>query len=576
MSLARAAPLRLLAACLAPLLLLPACKREADAPADAPVAEVPQLPPAPTDDWSSNPAALRIQADVKALADDALQGRETGTPGYDRAADYVAKHYLALGLRPAGDDGGFFQRVPLLRATRLREGAQLEIRRNGRRIALRFRDQFLPQPDFNAPRAQIEAPAVFVGQGVHAPELGHDDFAGLDLRGKIAVLFGGAPAAFDHDRRAFHAALPEKLRAIAARGAVGAVLINTPEDEAGLPWSRGADAWQRPWMRLRDEAGKPVDALPQLRVVAQVAAAAADLVFADQPRMSAELFDQARRGTLKGFALPGTLALASRSRIDALDSRNVLAALPGGDQALAREHMVYTAHLDHIGTGAAAKGDGRLVDNIYNGAIDNALGVAIMLESARVLAAAKPPAKRSLLFAALAGEEKGLLGAQWLATHPPAGATFVANLNLDMPVLMAPSTDVAGIGAEHSSLQDTLAGAAKDIGVTVSPDPFPEETAFQRSDQYAFVRAGIPALYLVGGVTPADADKTRDPKVALRYYLRNCYHQPCDDAAQPIQYGDAERMARLSARIGRRVGDAAQAPRWKPGDFFAARFAAGR
>lgn len=551
---------RTLAVSVVSLLLLSACKRESPAPA-ADAAK-------PSSPWASNPAALRIETDVRALADDAMQGRETGTPGYDKAADYVAKRFADIGLQPAGDANTFFQRVPLLKATRLAEGARFEVHRNGRTIALRFRDQYLPRPDFDAPQTQVEAPAIFIGQGVHAPGLGHDDFAGVDLHGKIAVLFNGAPTRFGNDQRAFHSALSEKLRVIAERGAVGAVVINTPENEAHSPWSHDADSWDRPSMRLRDESGKAIGVFPQLRAVVNVSAAAADFVFADQPRMAAELFDDARKDVLKGFALPGTLALAQRTRVEPLDSRNVLARLPGSDVSRSAESMVYSAHLDHLGVGAPVEND-----RIYNGAIDNALGVAIMLESARQLVAAKPAPKRSMLFAAVVGEEKGLLGAEWLATHPPAGTSFVANLNLDMPVLMAPSTDVSGIGAEHSSLRDDLAAAAKDIGVVVSPDPFPEETAFIRSDQYAFVRAGIPALYLVGGVTPADADKARNPKIALRYYLRNCYHRPCDDAVQPIQYGDAERLARISARLGRLVGDAAQPPRWNDGDFFGGKFA---
>lgn len=549
-----------LAAAVVSLLLLSACKRESPAPA-ADAAK-------PSSPWASNPAALRIESDVRALADDAMQGRETGTPGYDKAADYVARRFADIGLQPAGDASAFFQRVPLLKANRIAEGARFEVHRNGRTIKLRFRDQFLPLPDFDAPQAQIEAPAVFIGLGVHAPELGHDDFAGVDLHGKIAVLFSGAPSRFDDDHRAFYSALPEKLRTIAERGAVGAIVVNTPENEARAPWAHEAERWDRPSMRLRDASGKAIGTFPQLRVVANVSASAADLVFADQPRTAAELFDDARQDTLKGFALPGTLVLAQRTQVEPLESRNVLARLPGSDASLTAEHVVYSAHLDHIGVGAAVEGD-----RIYNGAIDNALGVAIMLESARQLVAAKPAPKRSMLFAALVGEEKELLGAEWLATHPPAGASLVANLNLDMPVLMAPSTDVSGIGAEHSSLREDLAQAAKDIGVVVSPDPFPEETAFIRSDQYAFVRAGIPALYLVGGVTPADADKARNPKIALRYYLRNCYHRPCDDTAQPIQYGDAERLARVNARLGRLVGDAAQPPRWNDGDFFGGKFA---
>lgn len=550
------------------LLWLAACNRDA-----ATMAAAPDEAPAPSP-WASNPAALRIQADVRALADDKLEGRETGTPGYDLAAAYVARRYHDIGLQPAGDDGSYFQAVPLLKATRERDGARFVVTRHGRSIALRFQDQYLPRADFNATGASIDAQAVFVGQAVAAPELGHDDFAGLDLHGRIAVLFGGAPASFDNDRRAFYASTSEKLRAVASHGAIGAVFVSTAEDEARSPWARGAERWEKPSMRLRDADGSGIDTFPRLQVVAYVSAAAADLVFADSERSAAQLFEAARDGKLKGFALPGTIAMSSRTKIEKIESRNVVAALPGSDPALAAEHVVFSAHLDHLGIGAPVKDKAGVEDRIYNGAIDNALGVSIMLEAAHELAGARARPKRSLLFLATTGEEMGLLGAEWFASHPTVPpASMVANINMDMPVLMAPTTDVVPIGVDHSTLQSTLDAAAKEIGVALSPDPFPEENVFVRSDQYAFIRAGIPAVYLNGGVVPADKDKARDPKIALRYFLRNCYHQPCDDADQPIQYGDAARLARLNAKIGQLVGDAAERPKWNKGDFFGEKFA---
>lgn len=536
-----------------------ACDRTPDAPAIA----------GEDDDGDSALAqdARRIEADVRYLADDRLEGREAGTRGYDLAADYVARRFLEIGLAPGADDGSFFQAVPLLKATLQEEGALLEVRRDGGTIALEFRKEFLPAADFNAAESAVEAPAVFVGQAVHAPELDHDDFAGLDLRGKIAVLFGGAPSRFDNDRRAFHSSNREKLRNIVERGAVGVVYVSTAEDEVRSPWARSAGNWNRPSMRLRGEDGVAIDTWPQLRAAASVSAAAADALFAGGDQSAAVLFDAAKAGTLEGFDLPGTIRLASRTTIEPLESRNVVARLEGSDPALAGEHVVYTAHLDGVGIGAAVDGD-----RIYNGALDNALGVGIMLESARALQAARPAPKRSMLFVAVTAEEKGLLGAEWFARNPTVGdGAMVANVNVDMPILTAPSTDVVPIGVEHSSLNGVLEAAAADAGVALSDDPFPEEVVFVRSDQFAFVRAGVPAVYLTGGVVAADAE--RDPKVAMTYFLRNCYHQPCDDASQPIQYPDAARLARLNARIGERVGNDAERPRWNEGDFFGDRFA---
>lgn len=548
-------------------LLLVACGGRDDTDAalraqTAPGAPMPAAPAVPND----TPAGQRIEADVRALADDAMAGRETGTPGFDQAAEHVAKRFAQSGLQPAGDDGTWFQRVPLVRSVADVDAAALSVSRNGRTIALRGRDQFLPLPDFNAPQGEITARAVFVGQAIHAPELGHDDFAGVDLRGRIAIVFGGAPRRFEPNPFAHYASLRTKTGAVVARGAVGLVLVNTVDDEAGMPWARSVAQAARPAMRLRGPDDRPLDAPAQLRASVRVAASAADLVFADGPRTAAQLFDAARAGTLAPFALPGTLTLRTRSRIDTLESRNVVGVLPGRDAARAGEAIVHTAHLDHLGTGTPVDGDA-----IYNGALDNALGVAILIEAARTLGEADTAPARSTLFAALTAEEQGLLGAQWLAANPPprAGA-LVANLNIDMPILTAPTRDIVAIGSEHSTLTDAVTQAAADVGVEVSSDPFPEEVAFVRSDQYAFVRAGIPALYLDAGITAAGSEQ--DPKIAATWFLRNCYHQPCDQADLPIQYGDAARMARVSAAISRIVGEADAAPRWNEGDFFGTRF----
>ncbi|MDH5829061.1 M28 family peptidase [Luteimonas sp. M1R5S18] len=553
-------------------LLLAACQRDAAPPAPAAPAEPaadaaapPATPPPPND----TAAGQRIEADVRALADDAMEGRRTGTPGFDRAANYVASQFEAIGLAPAGDDGSWFQAVPLLQATVQFDGARLDIVRDGGTIALEPRRQFLPLANFHAAEAAVDAPAVFVGQAVHAPDLGHDDFAGVDLDGRIAVMFGGAPARFEPTQRAFHSSTREKLRNVAERGAVGVVYVNTADDEVRNPWARSVQNATQPSMRLRGDDGGAIDAWPQLRASAVVSATAADALFAGGDRTAAQLFDAARAGELRSFALPGTLRLAGRTRIEPLASRNVVARLPGADPALAAEHVVYTAHLDHIGTGEPVTDAQGREDRIRNGAIDNALGVAILLEAARELQGGPRP-KRSMAFVALTGEEQGLLGAEWFANRPSVDGEAVANINMDMPMLTAPTTDVVPIGVDHSSLGQVLETAAAEIGVTLSPDPFPEETVFVRSDQYAFVRAGVPAVYLMAGVVGANPDQ--DPRVAATWFLRNCYHQPCDQVDLPIQYGDAARLATLNARIGRITGDAPQRPRWNDGDFFGERF----
>lgn len=552
---------------LLPALALVACKRDDDAAGtpSSSQAALPATPPPPND----TPAGQRIEADVRALADDAMAGRETGTPGYDQAAEYVARRFAEIGLEPGGEDGTFFQRVPLQASTPVADAARLEIHRNGRSIALRYSDQFLPGSSAYESDVSITAPAVFIGHGVHAPHLGHDDLAGLDLRGKIVVMFPDAPAHFADDMRAYYSSQVARASAIAERGAIGWVMLPTPEFAAMAPWEFFQSAAGKPSMSLVDADGNVVDGHPSVRIGAMVNITAADLLFADTGKTASDVFAAAKDGSLKGFDLPGTITITARSRLQRLESRNVVARLPGSDATLAREHVVHTAHLDHEGVGTEIDGD-----SIYNGALDNALGVAIMLEAARELRAVPTRPRRSSLFVALGAEEQGLLGSRWFVHAPPVDGTLVANLNLDMPVLTAPTTDVVPVGAEHSTLQAAVEQAAADVGVSVSADPFPEQVMFVRSDQFSFVRGGIPAVYLTGGVVGANDDQ--DPARATAWFLRNCYHKPCDQTDLPIHYGDAARLARLAAGIGRIVGDADAPPRWKEGNFFGKTFGAGR
>ena len=557
-------------ALLLPLLCLAAC--------------APAPPPAEPFDERAGADARRIEADVRFLADDLLEGREAGTRGFDLAALYVAQRMRAIGVRPAGDARGYFQTVPLLRGTRVEEGSRLVVTRDGATTALRYREQFLPALNYNAPDSEITAPAVFVGQAVHAPELKQDDFTGIDVRGKIAVLFAGAPARFDNDRRAFYSSTREKLATLESRGAVGVVFVATDEEEARRPWTRSAENWNKPGMRLRREASPllgrreasplggrhpdngVIDGFPQLKVVASVHSASADVLLATEGRSASQLFAQAKAGTLRGFDLPGTITLSARTAIAPATSRNVVGVLPGRG-ALAKEHVVFTAHLDHVGIGAPVNGDA-----IYNGALDNALGVAVMLEAAQHMATQAERPQRSILIVAVTAEEKGLLGAEWFAQHPTvARGSLVANVNMDMPVLLVPTRDIVPIGVEHSTLKGVVEQAAREVGLALTPDPLPEETVFVRSDQYAFVRAGIPAVKLNGGVRSARLN--RDAAAPTRSFLKDHYHQPGDDANQPIQYADAARLARLNARIGTLIANTTDRPKWNDGDFFGVKFA---
>ena len=515
---------------------------------------------------SADVAARRIEADLRFLADDLLEGREAGTRGYDLSALYVASEFRKLGLTPGAGDG-FLQPVPLLRARALREGARFALDRDGQTIEFAFEQDYVPSANFNVARDEITAPLVFVGQAVHAPELGQDHFAGVDVRGKIAVVLSNAPSNLSNDERAFHASRMEKARLLAERGAIGTISIGDPRDEEKRPWALGAKNWGMSGMRLRDAEGRAIDSFPALRVRVSLRAALAQQVFAGSPHSAEDVFAMMRENRLKAFDLPGTATLAQATQTESADSVNVVARLPGVDAARANEHVVLTAHLDHLGIGAEIDGD-----RIYNGALDNALGVSILLEAARRMSEGDARPQRSVLFVALTAEEKGLLGAEHFVTAPPVPkAGIVANVNMDMPVVLGDLSDVVPIGIEHSSLQGVVEAAAKEVGVALSPDPKPEETVFVRSDQYAFIRAGIPAVYLDGGVKGRDAHF--DGLASFEGFLNQHYHRPSDDADQPIHYPTAARIAALNALIAERIANAPERPRWNDGDFFAKKFA---
>ncbi|MCB1555152.1 MAG: M28 family peptidase [Xanthomonadales bacterium] len=509
--------------------------------------------------------ATRIRGHVFWLADDLMEGRAAGTRGYDLAAGYVASQFASLGLQPGGDDGRWMQAVRLRRGERIRDGAEAVLMRDGVQRALAFEDEFLPGTSFEREAWSVEAPIVFVGQAVVAPELGQDDLAGLDLHGKIAVMLSGAPARFSPDERAFYASSREKLRLLDERGAVAVVYLGDPMRESRSPWARGAANWRRPALRLLDAEGELVERRAGIVGTASLSAAAAEALFDGSEYTVAEIWEQLRTDSLHGFDLPGTLRLGGRSKHDEVSSQNVVGIVPGSDPALSAQHVVYTAHLDHLGVGAPVGGDA-----IYNGALDNALGVALLVETAR-LAATGPRSSRSRVFVALTAEEHGLLGAEHFAANPGLSGPVIANINMDMPVILSELVDVIPIGIEHSSLESVVRREAGALGIRLTPDPFPEEVVFVRSDQFAFVRRGIPAVYLDGGLTAADGSARG--KTELEGFLRQHYHQPSDDLELPIHYPSAARLADLNHRIGLAVANDAEPPRWKEGDFFAERFA---
>jgi len=515
-------------------------------------------------------SSAAIEAHVRFLADDLLEGREAGTRGHEIAALYAATQFALLGLEPAGDDGGWYQRVPLLRGQRVLEGARFSVRSVGRDHSFKVLDEFMPSVNYDAPTAAAAGQLVFVGQAVRAPELGHDDLAGVDLEGKIAVYFGGAPERFGYVERAVHSSSREKARDLVAAGAIGTVYLSKPDEEAKYPWAKYAARWDRVGMRIAGPDGKAVDGYPELAANVSVPVAVARRLFEGAPVSYDEALARLTKGESRAFALPGSASIAVRSKVETVASRNVVARLPGSDPELAAESVVFTAHLDHVGVNAPdpAKPD---ADRINNGATDNALGSAILLEVARGMRGSTVKPRRSALFVLVTAEEKGLLGAEYFAAFPTVPAAgIVANVNMDMPVMMAELTDLISFGAEHSSLGPIVAQAVRASGMTLSPDPLPEESVFVRSDQYAFVRQGVPAVYLDAGVIARDP--AVDGMALFKGFLETHYHQPSDDVGQPIHYPTAARMADINQRIGLMIANQRERPRWDAGSFLGQRF----
>jgi hypothetical protein len=516
-------------------------------------------PPVP----AISPQVLR--AHIRFLADDLLEGRATGSAGYSIAARYVAAQMEALGLAPAGGQGGYFQNVPL------REAA-LDARRSWLRLVvpgsgsvdLRHGEQALIAPSFLRTEDDVDAPVVFAGYGIGAPELEHDDYAGLDVRGKVVAMLQGAPSRFKDVLRAHHGSSRQKAAAAAARGAVGVLLLAWPEGPQ-FSWTRAAQHAQAPGLRWTDD--RQVEGVqPALHGQATLGQNAADRLIAGGGRVPADVYARAAAGERVGFATNSRLRLHTVTRHRALRSPNVAAVLAGSDPALRGETVVFSAHLDHLGVGVAKDGD-----RIYNGAVDNASGVAALLAVAKAMVEAPRPPRRSVLFVAVTGEEEGLIGSDYFARHAPAAAgTMVANVNIDGLGLLLPCADVVAVGGDSSTLGATARRAAARLGVEVSPDPTPEQALFVRSDQYSFVRRGVPAVFLNCGFKPLQPG--RDIAKEFNEWLRTLYHSPQDDADHPLDLDAGARLARLNLLVGSMVADEAERPRWLPGDFFGQTF----
>ncbi len=516
----------------------------------APLAAEPEFSPA------------RIRADVAFLADDLLEGRDTGTRGHEIAARYVATQFDAAGLKPAGTQG-WFTPVALSEAT-LGDGATLTITGRDGTTTLAQKVDVLLSPSHLESSTEVAAPLVFVGFGLDDPKYGYDDYKGLDVRGKIVVMLRGIPKG-GPDEVVAHLA-NQKLVNASRRGATGAITLSTLQSEKIDPFVRRLASAGRPGTTWVTADGKPSDDAPSIRGSARTNDRGAQAIFAGARRPLATVLAEADKpnGRPRGFALATSARFAFTSTNRRFSSPNVLGMIEGSDPVLKNEVVILMGHLDHIGL----KPGGGAGDIVRNGALDNAAGSAVTMEVARAFASGPAP-KRSLLFIANTGEERGLLGAEATAAMPPVPIDrIVAAVDLDMPLLLYPFTDVNAYGGDHSSLGEAIGRAIGTVGVALSPDPQPEETIFVRSDHYAFVKRGVPAIMLATGHANGGA-------AAWKTFLSTNYHNVGDDMALPIDWQAGAKYARVNYLIAKELADGDRV-RWYEGDYFGNAFAAGQ
>ena len=526
-------------------------------------------------DLSPTQAALEqvsgesIRSTMVALSADDMEGREAGTAGFERAAEYLAGRYSAIGLETAGTGSGYMQEIEFFVSSLDVDSPAVSFSGETGELTLTLRDDYVISGSYGDAEQSVSAPLVFVGHGIIAPEYGHDDFAGVDVAGKILVVMSGAPAHFDTDQRAYYSSGTGKAARAVELGAVGRITVRTPVDQARRPWSRYLPGLGTPGMRWVEDDGTPHGGFSELKAVVSLSEAGAGHLFGLSGHDLDGIFASQAEGNTGSFDMGVSATISSRSVQKNLQSANVIGLLRGSDPVLKDEYVVYTGHLDHIGIRTGKDGD-----DIHNGTYDNAAGIAAITEIATVMAAMPEAPRRSILFVAVTAEEKGLRGSSYFAANPPVPIEqIVANINIDMPYLAYPLADINAFGEEHSSMHDQVLRATQALGLELTPDPMPEEVRFVRSDQFSFVKQGIPALAFKAGSKSADPDI--DGGAMLNDFLKNHYHQSSDDLNLPYSSEGAKLFVQAALLLGLNVANDDERPQWNENDFFADKFAAG-
>jgi Peptidase family M28 len=486
---------------------------------------------------------------IEFLASDALEGRRAGSPGHTKAAEYVATKFREAGLKPGGGSGTFIQSVPMETRKLDEPSSSLEIVKDGKSRKVRLGEEANLGIRIDKP-GDVVADVVFVGHGLKIPEANIDDLKGVDLNGKIAMFLSGAPTHLPPPLAAHAQSVAERWKNLKTAGAIGYMSFADPRS-SDIPWSRSTLARLNPAMALTDPA--LIDT-KGVRVAVAVNPAHADL-FLDGTGQTAEKLLELHRNNapLPRFPLKGKIRAKTVFSIAPAKSENVIGVLPGATT----EVIILSAHLDHLGIGGAINGD-----KIYNGAMDNASGIATLIETARALSAKK--LKRTILFAAVTGEEGGLMGSKYFAAHPTVTASStVADVNLDMYLPIIPLKAITVYGMDESDLGREFAETASRFGVKTERDSEPARNSFIRSDQYSFIRRGIPALTFKF-YAPIGSPEYK----ILSDWRHERYHAPSDDLKQPVEVEAAAEFNQIIAAFVEKVANRTARPEWKPKSFF--------
>ncbi len=505
----------------------------------------------------------RMKTDLNFLASDLLEGRGTGQRGGDIAAAYIAAQFQIAGLNPAGENGTYMQMVPLNGVTAQPESTlKISSAKADEPIQLKYLDDFVANPYSQKTEEPINGPLVFVGYGVNAPEFGWNDYAGLDAHGKVVLALVNDPPSqdpkfFGGKAMTYYGRWTYKYEEAARQGAAGILLIHNT-DMASYGWNVVRNSWSGEQAFLANPPGQyalPMAGWIQEDVAKKIASASGTDLSA--------LLDKAKTKGFKPIELPLKIEGKIIAKTRPLHAQNVMGILEGSDPKLKDEAIVYSAHYDHLGVGVPVDGD-----NIYNGALDNASGTAMLIELARVFAesSVKPP--RSVIFLSVTGEERGLKGSEYYGLHPsiPAKKTMV-NLNYDGISMLGEATDVVMTGADRTSIFPMVQEVTKAMNVSIVPEEHPEAGYYYRSDHFSMARVGVPAFSLDLGNSivgkPADYGEK-----AYKEYNEKHYHQPSDEVDPNWDYSGAKELARLGVYIGWKVAEMQGTTGWRPGDEF--------